>query len=34
MILTVGFGICLALLLLSRIGQPTLLPVRSRRKQE
>jgi len=34
MILEVGFGICVALFLLSRIGQPALAPVRTRRKQE
>jgi len=34
MILTVGLSICLALFLLSRIGQPSLQLARPRRKKE
>jgi hypothetical protein len=33
MILTVGLSICVALFLLSRIGQPAMMPMRSRRKK-
>jgi len=34
MVLAVGFSICAALFLLSRIGQPALIPARPRRKKE
>jgi hypothetical protein len=34
MILEIGLSICVALFLLSRIGQPSLLPARARRNKE